>query len=215
MAPLRRRRADPEDAQLGFAIGGGEPLFLLPWLWFFSYISPPVAGRDSSGDSKLQLTFQPPCVFMAPLPLSLKASCLMLNWPAQGGWSLRNRKACSRELVDKSQHGPQGLPCLPSAAVQESGKVNLCPTRRLARGALWGLKWYCSQALDRRGCSHRISHVSRVSPSASAFPIALPACRGLTSPALSSGPRRELGPCTCCGSAACGRRLVSASSCGP
>lgn len=185
----------------------------MPWLWFFLCISPPVARRDSSG-SKIQLTFQPPCVFMAPLPLSLEASCLLLNWPVQGGlWGTGRPIAGS--LWRSPSMVPRGCHAFLLQLPRSLGRLICAQRGALPEGPFRGLKWCCFRALDRRCCSHRISHVSRVSPSSSAFPIALPACRGLTSPALSSGPRRELGPCTCCGSAACGRCLVSGSSCGP
>lgn len=48
---------------------------------------------------------------------------LLDNCPDQR--SLRNRKTLSRELVDMSQYGSQGLPCASFSATQESEKVNL------------------------------------------------------------------------------------------
>lgn len=99
--------------------------FSLPSLGFHSLctLARQLPRRDGSEDCKLT----------AHIPAAL---CLHLSFvleprgqqtPRQLAWSgslWENRKALSRELVDKSQHGSQGLPCLPSSATQESRKVN-------------------------------------------------------------------------------------------
>lgn len=124
LTPLRRRRVDPEDAQLGTLPPGVGSLFPLPWICFFWYISSPVAWEREFRE--LQTSAHIPASLCLHGPSALEPGGQLS--PAQlacSGAPLGNRRVHSRELVDKSQHGPQRLPCLPSSAAQEFGKVNL------------------------------------------------------------------------------------------